>query len=74
MATNQQAMRVQHRRGLPVSLAMSISHALRFISEGRIEKARIELETALLYADTVHSGVSEHVGLTEVRKGNGLEI
>lgn len=60
------------RRGLPVSLAISISDALKFLDCGKVEDARQKLEDALRYASAVSPGVMEHVGLDEVRPGKGF--
>ena len=60
------------KRGLPIALSMSIDDALMKLAAGKTESARVILEDALIYADSVHEGVAEHVGLENVRSGKGV--
>lgn len=60
------------KRGLPIALSLAIDDALMQVASGKVEKARVILEDALIYADAVHDGVAEHVGLDNVRPGKGV--
>ena len=64
----------KQRNSISVMLASGISEALGYMAEGRIEKARVTLEHALLLADVTSPTISERVGLGAVRKGKGFEV
>lgn len=70
--TNNDFAAKRWRKTLGITLAFSISDALKMLSEGRVEQARCHLEDSLRYANATSAPVSEHVGLDQVRSGKGF--